>query len=132
MTSTIWIEEQLIRALERVETVTRDVARLQAGAQRRDQELDAQRLTLATVDGRTQRHEVGQDTVRWLQHEVAALDERLTEETALRREQVAAGERGQECAQVGEQAIARAARAAGAAVGARGRSSRGAAAVSTL
>lgn len=97
----------MIRALERVETLTRDVALLQAGAQVRDQELDALRSTLAIVEGRTQRHEAAQDTVRWLQHEVAALDERLTEETALRREQVAAGERGQERSHVAEQAVVR-------------------------
>lgn len=108
MTSAVWLEEQLIRALERVEALTRDMAVLQAGAQVRDQEIDALRSALATVEGRTQRHEAAQDTVRWLQHEVAALDERLSEEGALRREQVAAGERGQERSQVAEQAAARA------------------------
>jgi hypothetical protein len=113
VTSTGWLEEQLIRAVERVETLTRDMAMLQVAAQVRDQEIDALRSSLATVDGRTQRHEASQDTVRWLQHAVAALDERLTEETALRREQVAAGDRGQERSQVTEQAAARALQALG-------------------
>lgn len=108
MTSSVWLEEQLTRALDRVDALTREMGRLQAGAQLRDQEIDALRLALTTIDGRTQRHEADQDAVRWLQHALAALDQRLTEETTLRREQAAQGERGQEHVHLTEQEIAHA------------------------
>lgn len=121
VTTSVWIEEQLGRALERVEALAREVARLQAAGPLRDQAVDALREALATVDGRTQRHEAGLELARGLRQEVAALAERLAEESALRREQDAAGERGQERGQerghAAEQALGHTLQAVGDRVG---------------
>lgn len=105
VTTSAWVEAQLERALARMEALAREVERLQAAGQVRDQEANALRDVLATVDGRTQRHEAGQDLLRALRQEVVALGERLAEESALRREQAAAGERGQGRGHAAEQAL---------------------------
>lgn len=90
-----WVDGQLAQALGRIETLARDVARLQATLGSREQEVSELRQALDTLDGRTRRHEVTQEAIPELRSALVRLDERLTAESALRRDQFAAAGRGQ-------------------------------------
>ncbi len=79
--------EQLLRgALDRIKTLEADIDRTRVENVHQREELDRLRDTLQTVDGRTQRHESGQDAVRAVLAEVGALQERVEQEVALRRD----------------------------------------------
>lgn len=91
-----WLEEQLERALERIDALTREVARAQTVLAAREQEVDAFRQSLAILDGRTRRHEATVDSVPELRRTLAEVEERLAAEAALRRDQVGTAERGRE------------------------------------
>ena len=91
-----WLEEELQRALERIEGLTHELARVQAefGSQRA--EVARLQEAMAVVEGRTQRHETGQDAWRGLQQSAEALSERVDLEAAQRRDIAAAVERRSE------------------------------------
>lgn len=93
-TTAAWLEHQLERALERIEALTRDVARTQSALATREQEIDDLRQSLAVLDGRTRRQEAAQDALPDIRRAVATIEERLAAESALRRDQLAATERG--------------------------------------
>ncbi|RLT27340.1 MAG: hypothetical protein DWI48_03845 [Chloroflexi bacterium] len=92
----VWLEEQLERALERIESLTRDVVRAHASHAAREQELDDLRTTLATIEGRTRRSELAQDALPEIRRALASVEERLTAESSLRRDQLSAADRGRE------------------------------------
>lgn len=93
--SAAWMDEQVARVLARIETLTREAAQLQAALGAREHEVSELRVALDIIDGRTRRHEAGQDTVRELRQAVSALEERVAEESSLCREQRPATEREQ-------------------------------------
>lgn len=93
-TTGAWLEEQLERALTRIDALTREVARAQDTLATREQEVEALRQSLAIVDGRTRRHEATIDAVPDLRRAVTDLDERLAAEAALRRDAATTAERG--------------------------------------
>ncbi|MSP22694.1 MAG: hypothetical protein EXR66_06705 [Dehalococcoidia bacterium] len=82
--------EQLNLALERIAELGRQLERAHADAADRDVALSALQESWRTIDGRTLRHEAGLDTVRELRALVEHLGERVEQESALRREAVAA------------------------------------------
>lgn len=91
-----WLEEQLGEATRHIGELTHALTVLRNEASAHRSETDRLHQLLATLDGRTQRHEGGQELVRALQQEVAALGEQLAEEAALRRDQLATVERERE------------------------------------
>jgi chromosome segregation ATPase len=93
VTSGVWLEEQLQRALERIDALTREVAHTQTALGAREQEVDDLRQALATLDGRTRRQEAAQDALPEMRRTLATIEERLAAESALRRDQVAAAGR---------------------------------------
>jgi chromosome segregation ATPase len=93
--ATGWAEEELARALARLDTLGREVAQLQGLVGEQRQLAEGLRQALATVEGRTRRHETGQDVALGLQPQLGALEERLYEEAALRRDQAASLEHHQ-------------------------------------
>ncbi len=80
------LEEQLAVALERIADLGRQLARTREEAAERDATVRALRESWNTVEGRTLRHEASFDAVRALSTSVAALEERLEQESQLRRE----------------------------------------------
>jgi len=92
----VWLEEQLERALERIESLSRDVSRAHASLAAREQELDDLRTTLASIEGRTRRSEVAQDALPDVRRALASVEERLSAESALRRDQLSQAERGRD------------------------------------
>ena len=91
-----WLEEQLQRALERIDALTREVDRAQTALAAREQEVDALRQSLAILDGRTRRQEAAADAMPDLRRGLAEVEERLSAEAALRRDQSATAERGRD------------------------------------
>ena len=85
-----WLAEELQRALERLDELTHELARVQVALQSQQAEAAHLRETLAVVEGRTRRHESGQDAARELRQESGALAERIEAEAALRRDLTAA------------------------------------------
>ena len=79
-----WLEQQLERALERIDALSREVARAQDALATREQQVDALRQSLEILDGRTRRHETAIDAVPELRRALADVAERLIGETALR------------------------------------------------
>ena len=100
-----WQDQQLRQALARVEALTREVTLLRDAL--RVQQQDAERLheAVATVEGRTRRHEAGQDLGRALQQQFGELAERLEQEMAQRRDQGAEARRGIEAERAQQQAV---------------------------
>ena len=88
-----WFEQRLELALARVEELAHELARAheELGSQRA--QMGQLQDALAVVEGRTQRHESGQESARALHHETAALSERVEQEAALRRDLAAAVQR---------------------------------------
>lgn len=91
-----WLEEQLERALARIDALTREVARAQDALATREQEVEALRQSLAILDGRTRRHEATLDAVPELRRVVTDVEERLAAEAALRRDAATTAERGRD------------------------------------
>lgn len=80
------IEEQLAVAFERIADLGRQLAHAREESADREATVRALRESWNTVEGRTLRHEASLDAVRALGTTVAALEERLEQESQLRRE----------------------------------------------
>ncbi len=95
LTSTVWIEQQLQRALARIDALTHEVETLSAAL--RAEQAGAVQLheEVALLNGRTIRHETSLDQVRRLQTQVAALEGGVDAEAAIRRDYTGALEREQ-------------------------------------
>ena len=84
--SPIWVGDELRRAFETIGQMQRELAQLRASLSVQSEQLITLADVVQTVEGRTQRHEAGQDSGRELQHELTQLEEQLDAETALRRD----------------------------------------------
>ncbi|MFA7297469.1 MAG: hypothetical protein WC211_09860 [Dehalococcoidia bacterium] len=89
-----WLEEQLERALERIDALTREVARAQDALATREQEAEGLSQSLAILEGRTRRHEAALDALPELRGAVRDVEDRLAGESALRRDAASSTERG--------------------------------------
>lgn len=95
LTSTVWLEQQLQRALARIDALAHEVDALNAAL--RTEQTNATQLheELALLNGRTIRHETSLDLVRRLQTQVAALEGGVEAEASLRRDSAGAFDREQ-------------------------------------
>lgn len=95
LTSTVWLEQQLQRALARIDALAHEVDTLNAAL--RTEQANATQLQeeLALLNGRTIRHETSLELVRRLQTQVAALEGGVEAEASLRRDSAGALEREQ-------------------------------------
>lgn len=84
------VEEQLALAHERIAELGRQLTRARAEAVERDATLRALREAWRIVEGRTLRHDASFDAVRALSSTVAALEERVEQESQLRRDSLTA------------------------------------------
>jgi chromosome segregation ATPase len=81
-----WATDEVQEASRRIQALTREIAVLENGLKAQRDEIARLSEALQTVEGRTLRHEAGQDVAREVSHEIAQLDERIEAEAALRRE----------------------------------------------
>ena len=90
-----WIEGQLAELRDQTERIARELDGLRVALQ--DQQRGAAELhdALLVVEGRTRRHEAGQELAHAVQQQLGAVTERLEEAAALRRDQRGALEREQ-------------------------------------
>lgn len=91
-----WIGDELQRAQQRIESLTREITLLQHALKAQQEETARLVETLQIVDGRTLRHEAGQEAARGVRQELAALEERIAAEAALRRDLAAQLTRAEE------------------------------------
>lgn len=103
-----WAGDELQQAMRRIEALAREIGALENGLKAQREEIARLAETVQTVDGRTQRHESGQEIAREVREEVSHLDERLEAEAALRRDLSAAVSRQQEREQQLQQELQRA------------------------
>lgn len=88
-----WLDEEIVHARTETETLRHELTRLREELHQQRQETERLHETVAVLEGRTWRHEAGQDLVRAGQHDLGELHAQLTDESALRRDQVAALDR---------------------------------------
>lgn len=88
--TTFELGERLDLALERLAELGRELERVRGDAAERESTVSVLQDLWRTVEGRTLRHEAGIDTLRELRAHVEELGERLEQESALRREAIAA------------------------------------------
>ena len=81
-----WIGDELRRAFETIGQMQREIEQLRAGISMQSERVLTLGDAVQTVEGRTQRHESGQESARELQHEIAQLEGQLEAESALRRD----------------------------------------------
>lgn len=91
-----WIGDELQRAQQRIESLTREVALLSHSLKAQQEETARLLETLQVVDGRTLRHEAGQESAREVRQELSVLEERIAAEAALRRDLAAQLTRAEE------------------------------------
>ncbi|MFA7249605.1 MAG: hypothetical protein WC273_08230 [Dehalococcoidia bacterium] len=89
-----WVADELAGALRHIDALTHAMESLQQGMRLQQQEIARLGDGLQTVDGRSQRHEAGQEVALGLRQEIAALRFTLDAEAELRRDLVARIERG--------------------------------------
>ena len=89
-----WVGDELTGAIRQIDTLTHMIDALQHGMRLQQEEIARLTDRLHTVDGRSQRHEAGQDVTRGLRQEMAALQATLDAESELRRDLVARIDRG--------------------------------------
>ncbi len=81
-----WIGDELRRAFETIGQMQREIEQLRAGISMQSERVLTLGDAVQTVEGRTQRHESGQESARELQHEITQLEGQLEAESALRRD----------------------------------------------
>lgn len=91
-----WIGDELQRAQQRIESLTREITLLQHALKAQQEESARLVETIQMLDGRTLRHEAGQDAARAVRQELAVLEERIAAESALRRDLAAQLARAEE------------------------------------
>lgn len=91
-----WIGDEIQRAQQKIESLTREITLLQHSLKAQQDETARLIETLQIVDGRTLRHEAGQEVAREVRQELAALEERIAAEGALRRDLAAQLARAEE------------------------------------
>ena len=88
-----WLVDELARAVARIDELSHELARVQEVLNSQQAERAQIQQELAIVQGRTQRHETGQDAARVLTQQSGDLAERVEQEASLRRDLVAAVQR---------------------------------------
>ena len=81
-----WVGDELRRAFETMGQMQRELERLRASMAVQSEQVTTLRDSVLTVEGRTRRHESGQESTRELQQEIALLEEQLEAEASLRRD----------------------------------------------
>lgn len=81
-----WVAEEVQQALRRVDALTREIEHVETAVRTQADEVSRLHDSLQVVEGRTVRHEAGQEQTREVRQEMAALEERLAQEAALRRD----------------------------------------------
>ena len=89
-----WVGDELSQALRQIAVLTHALDTLQHGMRLQQEEIARLTDSIHTVDGRSQRHEAGQEVALGLRQEIAALQSTLDAESELRRDLVARVERG--------------------------------------
>ena len=84
-----WVGDELTGALRHIDALTHALDTLQDGMRLQQEEIARLSDGLQTVDGRSQRHEAGQEIARGLRQEIATLQHALDTEAELRRDLVA-------------------------------------------
>ncbi len=88
-----WVGDELQLATARAQALERELEHVRAALAAQQEEVARLQEVLATVDGRTRRHEAGQDLAREVKQELATLQEQLAAEASVRRELAARLER---------------------------------------
>lgn len=88
-----WVSDKVQHALSRVESLTRELEHVESALRAQAEDVSNLHDSLQVVEGRTTRHDVGQEQTREVRQEVAELEERLAQESALRRDLTAQVER---------------------------------------
>ena len=88
-----WLVDALSRAVARIDELSHELARVQEVLNSQQAERAQIQQELAIVQGRTQRHETGQDAARVLTQQSGDLAERVEQEASLRRDLAAAVQR---------------------------------------
>jgi chromosome segregation ATPase len=81
-----WVGDELRRAFETIDQLQREIAQLRASISVQSEQVTTLGDVVQTVEGRTQRHETGQESTRELKQEIVQLEEQLEAEAALRRD----------------------------------------------
>lgn len=81
-----WIGDEIQRSQHRIESLNREIVLLQHSLKAQQDETARLVETLQIVDGRTLRHEAGQEAAREVRQELVGLEERIAAEAALRRD----------------------------------------------
>lgn len=87
------VEDDVQQALIRLDALTREIRRMEEVLRVQHEEVARLHDSVQTVDGRTQRHEAGQESAREMRQEIATLEEQLRQEASLRRDLSAQVER---------------------------------------
>jgi chromosome segregation ATPase len=90
-----WVSDELQQALVRVTSLGREIQMLETALHLQQEEVARLSDSVQIVEGRTSRHEVGQEQTREVRHEIAELEDRLAQEVSLRRDLTAQVERAQ-------------------------------------
>lgn len=88
-----WLADELARTIARIDELSHELARVQEVVNSQQAESAQTQQQLAVVQGRTQRHEMGQDAARVLAQQSADQAERVEQEASLRRDLAAAVQR---------------------------------------
>lgn len=88
-----WVSDKVQHALTRVDSLTRELEHVETALRAQAEDVSRLHDSLQLVEGRTTRHDVGQEQTREVRQEVAELEERLAQESALRRDLTAQVER---------------------------------------
>lgn len=86
MTADVWSQERVQETAQQLDELRQQLARLRDAYQQQHAEVSGLQQTLQTIEGRTQRHEAGQDAAQAAQQQLSTLGERIEQETALRRD----------------------------------------------
>ncbi len=88
-----WVSDEVQHALARVDSLTRELEHVETALRSQSEEVARLHDALAVVEGRTTRHDSGQEQTREVRQAMAELEERLAQEAALRRDLTAQVER---------------------------------------
>ncbi|MQA00836.1 MAG: hypothetical protein GEU80_16190 [Dehalococcoidia bacterium] len=100
-----WVGVELQRALARVDQLQQDMAEVTAELRAQQDEVGRLQEALHLVDGRTRRHEAGQEMAHELKQDVAGMAEQLAAESSLRRDLAAHLQRAEQREGAGQQAL---------------------------
>ncbi|MQC48059.1 MAG: hypothetical protein DWG77_03060 [Chloroflexi bacterium] len=81
-----WTADELQAALTRIDGLNRELHRVETALRVQQDEVARLHDSVQVVEGRTARHEVGQDQTRAVRQEIAELEERLAQEVSLRQD----------------------------------------------